>query len=416
MNPPARRRAVPKVASASPHRHAAALLWLVCGAALACLSPTVWAQPETPPAGSAPSPESERFKSAVERSQLRERALDLLVEASLGADPLLRANAIEGLQAAPKRAENAVRAGLQDENAGVRFVCAMTVGQLKLRGSVPFVEPLLNDADPRVRGAAILALTLNGRKVDQTPLAQLLAADDARIRAEGARLVGLAGNPSAIPMLKSSAAAVDRRNRLSNGGAQSETQYQLERLFQLQLAEALARLGDASALDSLRAALYPSSREGFESAALAAQILGLLKDTKSAAQLVELVEQRVTPEDGGAAPGGAPGGAPGDAAPAGRGSRRDGKSASGQGEFLQPKEVRLAAAGALAQMGYPDGMYVARSYMNDAEPAIRAQSAFVLGWGGQVQDLTALEGLMSDADGMVRVSAAAAAVRALSRR
>jgi HEAT repeat protein len=400
--------------------------WLVCGAALSVLAPGAWAQaepasadraspdaaPSRAPSENPSGPGSDRFKTAVERSQLRERALDLLVEASLGADPLLRANAIEGLQAAPKRAENAVRAGLQDENAGVRFVCAMTVGQLKLRASVPFVEPLLSDPDPRVRGAAILALTLNGKKIDQTPLAQLLASDDARIRAEGARLVGLVGNPTAIPMLKSSAAAADRRNRLSNGGAQSETQYQLERLFQLQLAEALARLGDASALDSLRAALYPSSREGFESAALAAQILGLLKDTKSAAQLVELVEQRVTPEDGGAAPGGAPG----DAAPTGRGSRRDGKSGPRQGEFLQPKEVRLAAAGALAQMGYPDGMYVARSYMNDAEPAIRAQSAFVLGWGGQVQDLASLEGLMSDSDGMVRVSAAAAAVRALSRK
>jgi HEAT repeat protein len=86
-----------------------------------------------------------------------------------------------------------------------------------------------------------------------------------------------------------------------------------------------------------------------------------------------------------------------------------------QRQFLQPKEVRLAAAGALAHMGHADGVYVAESYLADPEPAVRAQCAFVLGEGRRRQDLATLESLMtSDPSAMVRVSAAAAALRSIS--
>lgn len=338
--------------------------------------------------GAAPA-DAQRFRDAVERSQLREKALDMLVAAVLSADPLARANALEGLHAAPKRAEDAVRAALTDDNAGVRFVAAMTVGQLKLRQSAPFVETLLNDSDPRVRGAAIFALVKCGKQPDQTSLADMLQSDDPRIRSEAARLVGFIGNPSAAPMLKAAAADADARNRQLYGPNPSEQRFQLERLFQLQVAEALVRLGEGTALDSIRAALYPSSREGFESAAVAAQILGGLKDEKAAPMLVELIEQTV--------PGSPPAADP------------------RQREYVQPREVRLAAAMALAQMNFPDGVYVAEMYEKDADPAVRAQAAFVFGAVGRASDLARLETLMSDEVEMVRISAGASVLKILER-
>lgn len=333
------------------------------------------------------APARDRFMSQVERSQLRERAIELLVQATLSREPLIRANAIEGLHAAPARVEDAVRAGLVDDNPGVRFVAAYTVGRLRLGQSAAFVDPLRFDPDPRVQAAAIYALTRNGWPIDPTPLASMLHDDDPLVRGEAARILGELGNPSAVPMLKAAAVAADTRNRSRFGSASDERLLQRERVFQLQVAEALARLGDPQASDSLRAALYPASREGFESAALAAQMLGVLGDRRAVGQLVELIEQTV----------------PGSPRPADPRQR----------QFLQPKEVRLAAAGALARMGYTDGMYVAEMYVDDTDLAVRAQAVMVLGEGRRRADLSLLDRALADPSSLVQVAAAAAILRAL---
>lgn len=356
----------------------------VCGGA--------WAQapagqePPAPTAGK-PSDPSDKYRSQVVRSNLRERAIEVLTTSTLLSDPQVRANAIEGLQAVPKRAEAAIRAGLGDENAGVRFSAVMSAAQLKLRTSLAFVEPLLADPDPRVRAGAIYALACAGQPVDPSPLGTMLMDPDARIRGEAARIVGLLGNPSAVPMLKSAAAEADRRN-LQSGGA-SELQFQLERVFQLQVAEALARLGEPNGTDPLRAALYPTGREGLESAALAAQILGDMKEEKAVAQLVDLVEQ-ATPET-------------------------QKVTDPRQRVFVQPKEVRLAAATALAKIGYSDGLYVGQALLTDPDPSIRVQAAFLLAAGGRGTALPGLEALMGDSAAVVRVAGAASALRVLDR-
>lgn len=346
--------------------------WLISGAS---------AQPK--PTEATPAVD---FSSQVERSALRERAIEALVAASVAPEPVLRANAIEGLHPARNRAEDAVRAGLSDENAGVRFVAAYTVGKLKMRSSLAFVEPLLADSDPRVRAAAIFAHASNGRAIDPSPLGEMLHSEDPMIRAEAARILGELGNTSAIPMIKAAAALADSRNR---SRAIDESLLQRERVFQLQTAEALARLGDPEARDALRAALYPSSPEGLESAALAAQILGTLKDQKSARLLVNLVEERAPVSPGAKDPG--------------------------PNRYAQPKEVRLAAAAALAQLGHADGMYVAEEYFDDAEAPVRAQATFVMACGRRRADLPRLDRAMqSDPSPVVRLAAAAAILRALS--
>lgn len=346
-------------------------------AALVCAAP----QDSAKPAGSSRG----TSRDMVAESALRERALQMLSDGAVANEALIRANSIEGLQAAPSRAEPAARAGLSDDNAGVRFVAAMTVGMLRLKDSAPFVEPLVNDRDPRVRCAAMYALTRLGKPVDLSPLAILLEDPDPRFRSEAARVLGELGNASAIPMLRV-AAAQSTRSSSSTGG---EGRYQSERIFQLQVAEALAKLGDDGASDSIRAALYPAAREGFESAALAAQILGNIKDSKAIGQLVDLIEQT----------------APGTK------SFDDPR----KNTFVQPPEVRLAAARSLALMGYPGGMYVAEMYEKEPIPAIRGQVAFVFAAGGRRADLQRLERLLDDPDPMVRTAAAASTLQLLNR-
>ncbi len=310
--------------------------------------------------GGAPAPTPPA--SDVQISALRERALELLMGAAQDDSPLLRANALEALHPAPLRAEPLARLGLQDHNVGVRFVAAMTIGELRLADSAPLVKPLLRDESPVVRAAAIYALSRNNIPTDPTALAAMLRMDDPRVRAQAVFVLGEMGNPSAIPMLR--AAAADPMPRASLVEVQ---------ILRLQVAEALAKLGEDDAVETLRAALFPARPEELEITALAVQIIGEVGDRRSLGQLIYLMEQK--------------------------------------GDDLLPAEVRLAAAGAAAKMGEPGGAFIAAEYMGNESPAIRAQAAFVYGEIGKPENLPRLEALLADPDPIVRVSAGAAVLR-----
>lgn len=328
----------------------------------------------------APAPGSSR--TTIERSALRERAIALLQNASADSWALARANALEGLQKAPTRVEPIARAALVDENLGVRFVAAMTIGELHLVSSVAQVRPLLDDPDLSVQIAAIYALAANGVDVDRNPLARTLMSGPMRARSQAAFILGELGDPSAIPLLR------DAARRLNGPNAQAFSRAQ-RRILQLQIAEALAHLGETDVLHTLRAALYPASEDEFEATALAIQILGRLKDKDSAAQLIQLVTY-ATPE-----------------------TARDTDPMKRQ--YVYPPEVRLAAATSLAKMGYPDGAYVGSQYQDSQDEALRAQVAFLYGAIGGPGELGQLQRMMEDDSSiLVRIASAAAILDALS--
>lgn len=307
-----------------------------------------------------------RFTSPVMTAMLRTKAIDELTESAFDSEPLLRANAIEGLQEAPEVVEPIARAGLHDSNLGVRFVAAMVIGKLKLRDSVVFVEPLLNDSSTVVRAAAIFALRENGQNANPTLLATMLESRDTTERAQAALILGLLGDPSAIGMLRSAA------RRSSPLTSMIE-----DRIARLQIAEALVKLGDVEAIETIRAALYPSRPEDLEATALAVQIIGNVNDRRSIDQLVYLTAR--------------------------------------EGQDKLPAEVRLGAAMSLAKLGNRRGGFIAEEYWQDANPAIRAQAAFVFGATTSPDNLEKLDLLMDDEIGFVRIAAASATLDALDR-
>lgn len=310
----------------------------------------------------------ERLRSPVEVSLLRERALDLLMASTEDSYDLARATSLEALQLAPGRLGESVAKATKDRNAGVRSAAAMMIGRAKLKARVEDVRPLLADEDPRVRASAIYALDACGVEVDQTPLAGMVLGDpSARARSHAAFILGELGNPSAQGLLREGARTSVPRTSPAE-----------VRLMQLQIAEALVKLGDESQMEVIRAALYPARPEDLEATALAVQIIGQLKDRGSIDSLIYLTATK-----------------------------------DRQGNRM-PAEIRLGAAGALARMGMTQGTFLADEFAGHPQAPLRVQAAYVYGEIGRAENLAKLELMLKDSDPSVRVSAAAAILKIAS--
>ncbi len=302
----------------------------------------------------------------LQASELRERALDELDRAVKDTDPAVRANAIEAYSLAPARAEPVVAAALRDPNEGVRSVAAMVVGETAMSGQSGALRPLVNDRSPYVRASAIYGLARTGGQVDPSPLSNMLLGDpSSRVRSHAVFILGELRDRSAAPMIRQAAATPIPR------ASEIET-----RLFQLQAAEALVKLGDDSRMEPILAALFPATPQDLEATALACQILGELGHKPVVGDLNNLAgEQDRT------------------------GNR-------------MPAEVRLAAAGALAKLGRTHGVsWIADEFAKDPAQVLRAQAASVYGDLRDPASLAKLEPMLSDGSGLVRVSAAAAILK-----
>lgn len=310
--------------------------------------------------------------SVLEASSLRETALNRIEELSRSPEAQVRANAVEAAGHSPKRLASIIEAGLSDPNAGVRTVACVVVGKQKLTALSERTAALTTDNSEYVRAAALYAQKRCGQSADITPLAGfLLDSPNPKIRAHAAYLLGELGEKSAVPMLRQAASmTVPRAGEIEI------------RLMQLQAGEAMVKLGEESAMESIRAALYAARPEELEASVLAIQILGNLKDKSSAKMLISTVEYV---------------------------DSTDQKS-------RQPAEMRLGAVAALAQMGYRGGgLEVAQEYVSDPNPAIRAQAAFALGEIGGGVALRHLEGLLGDSSTAVQLTAANAVLKAAGR-
>jgi HEAT repeat protein len=294
----------------------------------------------------------------VAAPDLRTSAEAMLREGARSSSPLIRANAIEALEAEPLILAELVPAALVDENRGVRFVAAMSIGRTRMQSLSHLLEPLQRDPSESVRAAAIYGLTKCGRPVDPTPLAQMIRSEDPEVRGNALFILGELGNRSAAPMI---------RDSLGRGLALVHPQR--VQVIELQAAEALVKLGQTHQVEPIRAKLFAPPEES-EITALACQICGRLRDERSRTSLLSL--------------------------------------ATGSGPLRRPAEVRLAAVGALASIGAapPEARAIALEYTGNDLPAIRAQAALVLGDLGDASDLATLSQLIGDGNQMVQIAAA----------
>lgn len=308
------------------------------------------------PGGAAPT--------RVTQSTVRERAIEVVEELSNHENAQIRANAVEAAGATPRRLRSVIEGGITDKVSGVRSIAALAVGRSKIRELVAKVEPLRKDPEPHVQVSAIYALVRNGREVDQTLLAdQLMSPRSAWVSRHAAFVIGELGNRTALPLLQS--AAANRARSLGPGQ---------QRVFQIQVAEAMIKLGEDQQKPVLRAALYPQQPEDLEAAVLAVQVLGEVQDRESIGQLINLLNYR---------------------------------DRAGQ---PYPVEVRLAIATALGRMGEDSGE-VADAFLESENPIWRSQAAFVYGAQRDTRYWDRLARLMEDQEPIVRIAAAAAVLK-----
>jgi len=305
----------------------------------------------------------------IMRTELRERAIEMLTDLTQSEDAQVRANAVEALKIVPARLQPVAAMALLDENLGVRAVGAMAVGDVELRDLMPAVEPLLDDPSPMVQVTAVYAMRRFGAQTDPTPIARMLLTDPSpRSRAQAAMILGRLGNTTALPMLREAASA----------SMPMAPQGEIN-IMQLQIAEAMVNLGDERQVQSIRAALYPSSPLEYELAAFAIQILGEVNDAGSMEQLIHLATFTTS------------------------------------GGQQMPPEIRLEVAVALGKMGRRDGAFLAEQYYQDPNAAVRAQSASAFGYSDGPTNLERLNTLMSDSSPRVRIAAANGTIRYIDR-
>ncbi len=306
---------------------------------------------------------------ATQSNLLRERAIAVIEEMAASPDARVRANAMEAATLIPARAAELLERGVRDKSAAVCSVALMSAGRLREAALKPEAEILLRADASFVRVSALYALVRMGAAVDRSSLADVLMNDPSlKARAHAAYVLGEIGDASAMALLRQAG-----RNRPARAGSAEFA------LFQLQVSEALVKLGEDGELNPLRAALYPAREEDLESTALAVQILGQVQDRGSVDQMIYLSASR-------------------DKA----GNR-------------MPAEVRLAVAGSLARLGLPQGNFIADEFAGHKAATLRAQAAYVYGETGRAERLGALEGLMKDPEPAVRVSAAASILKTVDR-
>lgn len=307
---------------------------------------------------------------AIVRSELRERAIGLLEDMTQDVSAQVRANAIEGLEQTPARLASAVGPATQDANAGVRSVAALAIGRNNLCDQVPLVRSMTRDESPYARIASAFALAKCGDTSAINVLADLLfTSPEIRVRSLSAYALGELGEPSAAAMLRQ-AADID---------VPRATDIEM-RVFGLQIAESLFKLGENDALDTIHTALFPSRPEDLEATALAAQIIGEVRSRRSLPDLQNLIAYQ-----------------------------------DEMGNTM-PAEVRLAAASARAKLGRPDAADIALEYVENPSLAIRAQAALTLGEIGRDEDLPTLARMLDDPNPLVQVAAATGILNTVSGR
>lgn len=327
-------------------------------------------------------------------AEARPKAIEQVLAASRSENPFLRSNAIEAMQSEPERAMPLIQLGLNDASPVVRFVALVSIGELGLVELGPAAAHRLNDPSPSIRAAAIYAAKVTGQNPPLNELPLLLTHQNPSVRRNAAMVIGMMGDPSAIPMLKQlSSTPMPRAD---------SSQQSVNRLV---IAEAILQLGDEETLDTIRAGVYSSS---LEVRAEAITMLGTAKDYQMTSAFVPLLKDDTVEVRLAAA------------TTLARLGRDDGLNVLLEGANFTADNVRAAAQGYLREDSRSATADAFRRLLNDPNQlgelavAIRSQSAFGLAELSDTAAAKQLTRLLDDPSPQVRVSAAAAILRSTS--
>lgn len=325
--------------------------------------------------------------------ELRERAGQVILDASRSDNPRLRLVALEAVAAAPDRARPMAQLALGDENPAVRYGALVVIGKLQLQGLGRAAAEMADDENPSVRAAALFAAHRCGQPVDLSPLAQMLGSSDLGTRGNAAMLLGLLGDRGAKPMLQEMASLPTPRVD------PAEVEW-----VRLQFAEAMLRLdpNDERVMQAVRAAVY-SQYDDIR--VLGLQIVGEVGDRTMDRWLLELVKPDNPVQVRIAA-----------ASALAQGGRADGRDTLVAASAYSAEEVRRDVQQFLAANRGGDGpAYEAMVQLANDEAArlqvageVRAQAAFALGKLGDAPAAQRLEQMLADPQPIAAVAAAGA--------
>jgi len=295
---------------------------------------------------------------AVDQISAYDRAVEQILLASRSDDPFIRANAIEAVQAAPDRALPLVQIGMEDPNPAVRFASLVTIGQLKLTSLGLAATNMISDPDPTVAAAAIYAASMCGQEPNPSQLAGMLFSRNPQQRGNAAMLLGMMGDRSAVPMLRDAS-----RSPMPRAASNEKA------IVEIQIAEALVKLGEDDALGLLRTRAYSADPTV---KVFAVTVLGNLEDRAMSGNFVQMLRNTTD----------------------------------------HPVELRVAAANALAKLADEQGLDVLQEAAASTYPTVRSQAVFGLSLLTSKTAETSRVALLDDPEQMVRISAAAAVLRA----
>ena len=298
--------------------------------------------------------------SQIDISALQQMAAKQVLVSARSQRADIRANAIEAAEALPRRRGVLAEAGLRDPDPVVRFASLVVIGKMKIVAVAAGARNLINDPNDSVRAAAYFALArcfgtnrnANPMAIDITPIAAMALSENPNTRANAALILGLLGDKSSIQLLRAAA------TRSAPRVAQVK-----QRLVNLQIAEAIVRLGDNDAIDAIRAGAFSQFDEVRVDAI---NMLGRAGDRRFEPAFLQILDADT------------------------------------------PIEVKVAASGTLARFGRGEGLdVVLKSALSD-NPVLRAQAAYVLGLFRNQPAMQLLGRMLNDKSEQVRISAAAA--------
>lgn len=279
---------------------------------------------------------------------LRAQAKKILMDAMASDRSSIRTNALEAMERSLSADECRpfVVKGLSDSSTGVRFTSCILAGNLKFTDLRPMLYRLAYDNSPNVRLAARYGLhKLGDSTLTQELVNPGLLDERKEVRANAVMLLGMLGEPSAVRPLKQ----LKERNGV----------------VQVQVVDALWRLGDRTVLDDLVAGTI--SRDP-GTAILAILALGSQKTPEVADHIRGVM-------------------------------------------ISEYAEVALASARALGMLGADDGYGVASKYAKSIDPRQRGMAALAFGAIGRSDSQLRLKALMEDKELDVQLAAATAMLK-----